>query len=672
VLLSQISAKTGLALEAGPAMRQEVVCLFVKDAPVATVLAKLAEVTGGEWRESGGVKRLFPSPTVERREKQERAAQIAENARTTLKTEHVKIDRIRTLDEKAIRPLVDLSQKAMASSSLRNGEDAFTKEFEAKDPGEPSERLLVRLLDLIPLSEWTELPNGARVVYSSNATAMQRPLPVLAGEEIRKFAGEHQTWTRLMAPIYAKVMEELVRELEKNGEERDMTPPLPAQLPERYKVNVIIQMDAYSRGASASLSVRDLKGKEVESSSLSFGSNRDGDEEAAEPPQTATPPAALLSLSADTLDFAKMQTTRNIQLIDATLEARISRWRPFALDPAANEPMSPFGQLWIDLAKEKHVNLIGYVDDLMAQGIPPKPVSADDLLARIAEVNTVAKGDGWLTIRPKEFSEARKYRIDRELAARLYPAALRTNGLTIGDAADYTASIGSPLGLSWSNWDGGQLAFLLWANGIPRPRLFMSTSLVMYGMLSPTERQTLHSRPLMFSELPNKAQQLLAQNLYWPEDGESSDGQEPTDVFPTGLPAAGTIRISAEGSEQVVVPMIHAGSREVPATTARSAAQFGKMLAGVMGSEPQRKAAVTFQGYRRFRVATGNWIDIEIAFSPTWKATERLYELICPPSSIVSYDDLSSTFKAEVEAARQKAIAEFRSNPPVTTEPPPP
>lgn len=677
VLLSEISAKTGLALEAGPAMRQEVVCLFVKDAPVATVLAKLAEVTGGEWRESGGVKRLFPSTAVERREKAERETKVTEGARAALKAEHVKIDRARTLDEKTIRSLVELSQKAMLlpGGLHGDGDPALTKEIEAKDPGAPSERLLVRLLDLVPFSEWTSLPSGARVVYSLNPTEMQRALPVVAAEEIRRFAAERQIWMRLMGPVYAKAMEAFARDLEKGGEESDLPSRVPTQLPERFKINLVIQLDAYGGGATASLSVRDLMGEEVDTASLNLNVRSGEDEDTEESKEPAPHPGDLLSLSPETLDFAKLVgTSRVVSATEANLESRINRWRPFALDPVGNEPMAPFAQLWIEMAKAKNVNLVGYVDDFLSQGNPRKPIGADELLANLSEANTVVNGDGWLTIRPRAFSEVRKYRVDRELASRLYPLALRANGLTIDHAADYAAASGSPLALAASVWDGGYLSFLLWANGIPRPRLFMSSALQIYGMLGPKERQTIHSRALRFSELPARAQELLAHNLYWPEESEEAviGSGEPTDQFPHGLPPSGLIKISAEGTEQVVVPMIQVGSREVPATTGRNAVQFGKVLAGVSGSETQRKAALTFQGYRRFRVATGHWIDIEIAYSPAVKTTERLYELICPPGPIIAYEDLPSTFKTAVEAARQKALAELQARPPISTAPPPP
>ncbi len=72
-LLPELGKAVGVPMEAETATKDEVVLVRVKDMPLQTLMAKIAEVSGAEWEEKQGVYRLGRSIDLLR--KQERAEQ---------------------------------------------------------------------------------------------------------------------------------------------------------------------------------------------------------------------------------------------------------------------------------------------------------------------------------------------------------------------------------------------------------------------------------------------------------------------------------------------------------------------------------------------------------------------------------------------------------------------
>ncbi len=175
--------------------------------------------------------------------------------------------------------------------------------------------------------------------------------------------------------------------------------------------------------------------------------------------------------------------------------------------------------------------------------------------------------------------------------------------------------------------------------------------------------------------MPKKAQDILARDLYWGDD-EMSDltnqVDEPTEEFPQGIPAGGIVTISGEGTDQMLMPTLRVGDRELPLSPPRTTASFGRALGGLSGAESQRTAAAKLQSYRRFKIVNGHWIELQIVYSPTVKITEKLYEIIAPPSPIVTYENLPQSMLNEIEAARVKAMQDMKNRPTQPGGTPPP
>jgi len=672
VVLEQISKETGLALEAGRAMRNEVVCVRVTAASTETVLAKLAQVTGGEWRESGGVRRLFPSIEVEKRERQERIAKLTSGASAMLKHEREVVARVRTMNEQSMRPMVDLVRKSIEYDRTHKDDSGskFAQELEAKSPGSPGERLMSRLLDRIPFKDWISLAPGERIVFSSNPTPMQIGFANGGDADIQRYVAEYKVWMATLGPLMSEEIEKVNREQElSNGE----TLPLPGNLPSRFKVNLAIELDRYSDSASASLTVRNAKGEEVDAASISLSDPdwQDGQsEEEGAPPEIKGDP--LIQPSAEGLARITALNAYLKTSVDSALDDLARHWQPIINDPLANEPLTFVGRRWSEIAKLLNVNLIASIDEFQEIGEPNRPLGARAQLMSLNAGHKVVESSGWVTIQPTSFSLIQSMRVDRDKAKALFASSIRSNGLTIEDMADYAASHSaqSPL----LGWDRRAIMFLLWTNGVPRPRVG-GTELTIYGSLPREQRELLRHRPIPFANLPATTREMLAKKLYYIDEdlGEFSVAgvKEPTDQFPNGIPADGFLSITSEGSEDLIVPTMRVNGREYPVGPARNAAAFGRVLGGLAGTERQRQAAQTNQAYSRFRIATGRWFNLRIQYSPAIHTEYRLYEILCPPGRILSYSDLPAGYRDEVEKAKQAAIKEIQAHPPVTNPPPP-
>lgn len=151
-LIPELGKAVGLRMEASPAMAREVLLVRVKDAPLADLLKRIAEATGGEWEHKDGVYRLGLSGPLAA---QERVAEASAQGAAW----HAAI----------------VAQQARRQAG----------QYSDGTPG-----LVEAALANLPPEELGERGGKGRVLFSTRPTAAQRDLPAstLAGVDLTRLS----------------------------------------------------------------------------------------------------------------------------------------------------------------------------------------------------------------------------------------------------------------------------------------------------------------------------------------------------------------------------------------------------------------------------------------------------------------------------------------------------
>lgn len=193
VLLPALGRSAGVALSATTRMGDEVLIINVHDVTIRDLMAKIAQVTQGEWKPVGdGFELSRPSSLqtqVERAETDARARLIqakmdAETGRIAKLPEFTaaEAERMAKLEQKASENLLKaFTDRSFASSTLVLGRT------DGDTLGTPAERGILAILTTIGAGSLATLADGQRVVFSSGPTRMQRPFPSRAHDLITQF-----------------------------------------------------------------------------------------------------------------------------------------------------------------------------------------------------------------------------------------------------------------------------------------------------------------------------------------------------------------------------------------------------------------------------------------------------------------------------------------------------
>jgi len=648
-VLKQLSKLTGQQYEARGDVGDEIVVLRVTDAKVEDLLPRLAEVTGGEWRMASDVHVLVASPAFEKRERAEMAEDERARIQKSFRDLNKQFERFPAFDRRAALDIVKKIDVDIAGYQRFTNDVPPPSDLAARQDGMPAQRLLVRLIQAIPISDFIDLPDGAKVVYSSRPNRMQRSLPSSSESLISQFVAEEGAWEE--SGRSAKLASGLVLDL-----------PV---LPKDFKVNLAFNDWEGGPGASADLTIFDSAHKVFVTANIRL----DGWDESVGrknlTPPTAKPGERRVEEGPDA-DELRSLVQRDIRnpISDAKVRANLmAKWRPKLTDPAQFEPLAYVpGALWQKLAEARNVNFVAnafeqsfssYADHYEGPRTPSTILERLD--CKIIEEN------GWLTMRPQYLLDNRLDRIDRPAVGLLLRASLQAGGVTIADAADYMAYHSKRFGLL--AWDGGYLTAFFRGAG---PTSIFSTlvrrdELRLYGLLSPQQRSQLRQRPLRLSELSQPAKQHLQRLVYWNSWASDEETGDPTELLPNGIPNDGQLTLASEVTETLVQPYINGQPMSDRNYSPRSASRLGQQF-----GRPSNSAESL--SWNRFNVLTGHRLNFRIDYAPGIFKTFDLYEVLDPHRPSVTYDQLPADFRAEVEKAKKAA----KENPLPQEAPPPP
>lgn len=693
--LDLLSKASGVRLTCTPEMAREVLVLKLKDAVLATVMTKIADVTSGEWIADQQGYRL----EVNRGKRNQEAFE-------SLKMREALIaEQIKKLNEQALKVPVITERNAdqfvkdsrgRASFGLTIGAGAGASfGFAASDP---AGRAIVRLINLIGPRTIARIAKGDRVVFSSGPTRMQVPMPSGSSRvfddlvaEQRYYALAKQRQQANEKPNDNGASNPQVQEMLKMMGLDQMTNPKPFDAPPA-KALLIVTTDSIFGGISLELRLFDANGAVVGrgNQSLSTGGGMiqfsdalpGGQTKPADPKQDDDPTEIKLSkLSQERSQYGNFGAASMAQASAPIPEdLRQAMSSPDQIDPLSFAE----SEALLQIAARKNANLVADLPDGIMGGFriavggnaEDGKLTVGKFLKRLKDSKIDLKtSDGFMTVVASDPVQAREERVDRTSLAQLVRQSARNGRISLDDLSTYAlknpepsvtpAATGyflmfAPDALQGgfggrSNWDMLRLFATLPAS--TRSALGRGQTIRM-PIQALTPQQAGYASRLLFgagTRLTTDADR--QKRADWPSIfdlpemfGSSMDFRtEPTEVMPNGLPPQGLLTMDAS-REPIAQPVGNSmfgtatlGAEELGMLKFFSEMPQGQGMQMMMPQLNDVRIGQRTNYAFRFIVAQGISARYSLADSNVPK-----------DGPVVSMGNLPSDFQASIEKNKQK------------------
>jgi len=647
-IVELLSAASGIPMAATGVFAKDVLLIDVHERSVSEVMGKIAEVTGGAWKNDKGTYRLTRSATAER------AQENREQKYRTLQIQ-TEIDR-----SKEIRDGTLTAEQAKALSAdfrkkrEKNAQYAFVPFGELNNPVNmaPSNRALLRLISSLDLSEVAMLIPGDRIAYSNKPTKMERPLTISSDEILSKFMQEQNVWSDAVAGMADSAPSRF------GGDPLDARGSI-TQVPDR----ILLVANRTNSSALVQFRLFLISGEQtVGSSSLWIGSDaiRKYSSRMVEP---SAPSGTKIRLSADSLTM--LEATKGWQRPNqgpapGPLAAGIALLtHPEKTDPLALAVTDGF----VSVAEARHSNLIASLpDELVALNFMPNTSSEtlDSFLQsaeNIGEVGTSEK-DGWLVVKPRREYSIRLLRVYRDALGK-YLRSIVSEGRASLDAQAEFALNSQPSDYDTYGMPMGMLLDLNSTQNVDQDW----TTLKLWGALSLEQRNDLiKGQKIPFKSLTPLQIGLIGHEAYdrtyksfisMTATSSAVDIHrlmEPTECLPDGLNPDGFLSLTTEASTAILASSTR---KNVRMNYARvfDEQQLGNSLASY-----ERSQADANPMFDRFQLIQRVNYTFKFHYAEGIADQTSLHDIVVPADSQpLTMDELPKEMRDKILAAKEAA-----------------
>jgi|GEM_PF-5386669 len=634
-LLPEISKRLGTELIPVGPIKDAVVVVRLDKAPIAEVMARLAEVTYAEWEKTPSGYKLARSVKKERELRRlalnERAADIA----AAIAKASTRLVEKPEFDDAEAKQLLD-SLLAFDKARAANKERDFLPPPTATFQRGPASRALLKILRAMPPEVLASVPQGTTATFSNRPTALQSRLPVDVEPILKALAREQSVWQGMLERRGAERPEQIYGG-DPRLDKRDGGTP----------VRAIVTFSSF--GPASELSFRlytvDAEGRRVLGGEVRLNPEAilrarerfQAAESAGKEGDYPLSPASMRMLQRLDLRYANAAPP----LTEAD-HARLRR--PDEVDPLSVIP----SELLIESARRRKTQLVGALaDDLIRPAdtvLRSGKVNLDRYVATLDAASTEVMEDaGWLTVRPRFTPWGHRPNVDRRALGRLMNGMMTRGYLTLEELGGFANEVY----LSWS-----PIMFFSLMEFAPRSeRLYQDVpwaALRVYGALQPAQQAMLRAgQPLRLPNLTPALENALIGVVTSPHAFEGFqvvnrevsilDAQAlPTEAIPDGL--KGGIALAAQPTQT---------ERVCAATTGdgRTVAWTNILHPGQLNEQRQRQPGLYGPGARYWygpvrRVR----LDLQIGSGPVLRADlkETGFDL---RTSGVAYESLPASIR---------------------------
>lgn len=676
--LPEIGRQLGVPMQASQAIGDELVLVSFTSHDAAAFRDQLAKAFAGEWRQDENGTWIFNRSTVLREQERKAShAQRLERMARQMARERKGADPNSAFDASNADGLVKDLKKFLEMPRPRD--DQYDEKFYGKardlDRRSPSNRVIRRIMDRLPIEALVPELEGTRLVYSTRPTKMQRPMPFDIMPDMRRYVQEQNVWAEAMdgsgisqdneGPMYTSLQ---------YRRERADKPPA---------VAVLIIQDRYG---SRQVRVRayDADGKQLLDENQGLN---DWDQEANDTLQAdmkAHPRKIKLEISPESQRFAEVfdynqerRKAKGITVADAM---------PF-MDVTARDPLS-YGasDTVFSVARTEGRNIVARVDDtyfyLSSVGgeDPAKPGDFDATFLNYFLQTT--EENGWTRLIPKDLEQSRKAMYDRADLVRALQILAPGGRMTVERQAELALVLPDspdqkPLYRMVQLFSGNRS----WG---------VDEFLRLYGTLTPAQRKAAQGEDgLSFGRLSDASFAILNKIAYQSDEWQLQynptqalretfkDGRdpnqdffwngylrEPTFALPDGITRAGTIKITDETKDKV--------------KTGSVTRRWGDQEGEIMTAEEMANNWYQTQNPRRFPWSQDEWsrrnydqmtlvnqqaVSLEVRFDPRIVANGNMTSDVPLAGGPFTMKSLPKAFLDEFNAAIRKLDEQYKDQP---------
>lgn len=577
-VVEHISKQTGVPLLVSAQTGAEMLCVSVKDVKLAELLKKVALVTSGEWRaEEGGYRLIRPVGITN-----------AQNA------ERLKLRRA------AIAESIKKKVEAIYAKP-KQGNAGASPDFGAINPfggSGPTEKAIVRLLQMANTSLLASLEDGERIVYSSQANRMQSQINGNVATVVQELITAHNQEIRNKpvevggdSDIDIEQVRAFLKELGIAAEDRpiDSRPAKLLLIASRgggmmgmsFLMGESIGLELLLFDASGKVTFRGqstlqlgggLSGIFGEAMEAALASVSGQQPKLKDPPKVEGPDGEV-EFSARTKEVLGIFGS-SAGPMGPRLPTNISKeTESLLLRPDVHDPLS-FDQTdaLFAIAKVKGWNVVANLPDSrlsffgQMMGSSPKSKVNDAVIGFRTDGNIkLTESGGWFVIMPADPIDARLQRVDRPSLATLLGAAKNKGVPGLDDCAAYAVKNESPM-----RTPAAMLYMALYAPNLMGQGMMGITDwnvLRLYAQLDPGNRMRLQNGDRIEFSVLDPGKRALTERILYGVNANLVVGppsnvdenfflammkqfmgrqaqdwkQEPTEIMPGGLPNAGVL-----------------------------------------------------------------------------------------------------------------------------------
>ncbi|MBX7134289.1 MAG: hypothetical protein K1X67_16570 [Fimbriimonadaceae bacterium] len=691
--LRLLSAQSGVELEASGRVAGEPLLLSVRDVTVQDLMPRIANALRAEWEKTAKGFRLTRSPALDRQQ---------ENAELAARTVAIKRSLARYLDQhqqmgawdqETLAKLIDAEKKQRERTMKdieRNlsGDNAMMISMASNGSQTPAGTALYEILSTLSARDLATIQPGSRVVYASSPTQMQRSAPFDYRKAIDRFVASHNMLANAVAnepALPAKVTFQGGLDLQAK--------PIGAI----SKLLLIVNRQAADSPLTLHLKLADPSGKIVGTAQAFV----DIEPVVSETQIKAPEKTITLSESSDELIKLLREDGESSRSSVNVMEINGDRVVMSSGEPESGKPITPglltklskpeqfdplslfVSESLIQAAEAKGAQLVASPPDAafgaFARALS-KESSASTVFSTIGQAGMIAEEkDGWLVLSPTQPFTARRGRIDRRALGSLLRSIVGSGYARLNEMGAYAASL--PTYREEKGPDDHYLeAISPAAYRDYRDMLAMSEGmLTLYGLLSSEQRRVLESGQNLLARNLGPAQSAQVANIIYnrpsglpmirgegmammmtvsagtddqggpPDFGSDSLAKEPTEMYPTGIPAFASLSLRLTPEEAVYSRL--PGSRDGRFFTA---GELG-MMQGMAEREASAGSGIRPPNFTKFRAANLARLEIKLSMNDKQAQTSRLRDAWVLSNSLdVALDALPAAFLKKMRDAQER------------------
>lgn len=564
--IADLAQKTGMKIECSPAMDKEILILRLNDAPMDEVMRQIAIVTAGTWSKegetiylvaNGGARQLEANKILQRD-----AAAISATLKKTIDSFEKPKTPVKGAKTNPDDPPQDMPMPGFFGGGMMGDSAVMAKIAMAIGP-----------------LQLASVPEGGRVVFSTNPTGMQRSLSGSASQYINQFVVEYNKMAAMAKqdePAKNDGDEQMAAMMELFGNK--MKKPKPITQPPS-KAIVVASRRGMFFGYTLDLKLYDAAGKILATNSMPLMTNMPFDMAAMAKPGAAPPKNEGPELKLSPMAAELYKANNSLSFRGGSSQTKLSKELMDVMrDPVAHDPLSFVqSECLIQIAEGKNEQLVAdlpdgvasFFDNLTQKGT----LTADSFLKQIKgnDKAAILESNGWMIVSPANGVKSRKERTDR-VALRNFIGTAESKGyVALDDVAAYATKNESPM-------DGAPASaayVILFAPGALQQGMMGQVNwdmLRFYGLLESSQKDTLRQGArIAYGRLTSGQQSQISKMLFGadenlvvetrqsankPKDdplteminsqmdrfggGNDTDFRtEPTEVMPSGLPQDG-------------------------------------------------------------------------------------------------------------------------------------